>query len=32
MIRQYISMDNLRFLLYEVHDIEKLLTYPDTHM
>lgn len=28
MTRQYISMENLRFLLYEVHEIEKLLTYP----
>lgn len=28
MTRQYISMENLRFLLYEVHGIEKLTTYP----
>jgi alkylation response protein AidB-like acyl-CoA dehydrogenase len=27
MTRQYISMENLRFLLYEVHEIEKLTTY-----
>ncbi len=28
MTRQYISMENLRFLLYEVHEIEKLTSYP----
>ena len=28
MKRKYICMDNLRFLLYEVHGIEKLTTYP----
>jgi alkylation response protein AidB-like acyl-CoA dehydrogenase len=28
MTRQYISMENLRFLLFEVHEIEKLISYP----
>ena len=27
MARQYISMENLRFLLYEVHEIDKLTAY-----
>ncbi len=27
MARQYISMENLRFLLYEVHEIDKLISY-----
>ena len=27
MVKQYISMDNLRFLLYEVHSIQDLLKY-----